>query len=138
MGFKSAILLGTQLVLHLLRMLWPFGRERGAKRFIENYRADYIRPVTAHERELFPLWQRCTNCGLCEAVCQLDSAPGDELSLSFTRLASSAWRDMSAHRLIQSSAKALEECRPCGDCEAACPEAIPLRELAKLVANPAV
>lgn len=137
MGFKSAILLGTQLLLHLLGLLWPFGRERGAKRFLENYRADHIRPVTTHERELVPLWQRCTNCGLCEAVCPLDTVPGDALGLSFTRLAIAGWRDLSAHRLIQASAKAMEACQPCGDCESACPEEIPLRELARLVANPA-
>ena len=107
-GFKSFILLGTQLILYLFRLLWPFKQERGAEQFLESYRADYLRPISDHERKLVPLWQRCTNCGLCEAVCPLDTLPDDRLGLSYNRLASSAWRDITAHRLVLTPEASLE------------------------------
>lgn len=135
MGLKSVFLLGTQFILHFLLKLIPFRRDRGAGRFIENYRDDHLQPLTPAEREMLPGWQRCTNCGLCEAVCPLDSAPLDPAGLSFNRLANSAWRDPTAHRLVAASAARLVDCEPCGRCEAICPEEIPLRELARAVAR---
>ena len=137
MGFKSFFLLGTQLVLHFLRALWPFGRNRGADRFLENYREDFIRPLNATESSLVPQFQRCTNCGLCGAVCPLETEPIDEISLPANRLVAADWRDLTAHRLIQKSAFSLTQCASCGECEAVCPERIPIRKLAKLVATPA-
>ncbi len=59
--------------------------------------------------------EKCTNCGLCGAVCPLETAPVGELSLPANRLVTTDWRDLTAHRLIQNSARALADCAPCGD-----------------------
>jgi len=136
-GLKSIFMLGSQLVLHFLRALWPFGRHRGAGRFLENYRGDFIRPLEPRESEQVTQFDRCTNCGLCEAVCPLDYTASDEPGLSPNRLAVSEWRDLTAHRLIQSSARVLADCRACAKCEAVCPARIPILNLAELVAHPA-
>jgi Na+-translocating ferredoxin:NAD+ oxidoreductase RnfC subunit len=134
-GFKSFFVLGAYFFLHLLRKLAFWRKPSGAARFLANYAADRIAPASREQSEHVVAWLRCTNCGLCEAVCPLDSAPMQPEHFTLAHLGYSGWRDLTAHHLIAKSASALAECGPCGACETICPERIPLVALARTVAT---
>ncbi|MBN1945379.1 MAG: 4Fe-4S dicluster domain-containing protein [Bradymonadales bacterium] len=137
MGLRSFFLLGFQFFLHLLRRIFFLYRPGGVARFLENYREDHLFPFEVSDRELLPLWQRCTACGLCEAVCPLkEGSPIEQGRLSYLVLASSLWRDTSIRRWAAKDAEILASCSDCDRCEQICPERIPLRALARLVGSP--
>jgi ferredoxin len=134
-GFKSFFMLGTRFLVHLLSRIFFFYRPGGTQRFLANFEEDRLRPVAAEIRPLLPAWQRCTNCGLCEAACPLGP---DQLGLGRVTpgaLASSTWRELTAHRLARTAAQAIANCQGCQACEKICPERVPLLELARFVAQ---
>jgi succinate dehydrogenase/fumarate reductase-like Fe-S protein len=135
LGVRSFFVLGAYFVLHWLRKLVFWRKRGGAARFLENYAPDGIAPTTPEASRQLADWLRCTNCGLCEAVCPLDEPPLQTAHLTFAQLAFSGWRDLTAHRLIAKSASALADCAPCQACERICPERIPLVALAESVAS---
>lgn len=66
---RALVLLGWHFALHLLRKVTLTYRRGGAKRFRANYDPDRLLPVEPNDRATLAAWQRCTGCGLCEAVC---------------------------------------------------------------------
>jgi succinate dehydrogenase/fumarate reductase-like Fe-S protein len=132
MGFKSFFILGFRFFIHMLAKVAFWRRHPGADRFVANFRADRLAPLTPEERLQLASFMRCTDCGLCEAACPLSSQTP---ALALSSLAAANWRDLTNHHLIAESAAELERCEECELCELSCPEQIPLRQLAGLVAR---
>lgn len=78
---KALCLLGFALLLTLLKA--AFGRRRGLRAFTENYAADGLPRMSAHERELLTAFSGCIACGLCErgAAPAQNAAAGTPMAL---------------------------------------------------------
>jgi succinate dehydrogenase/fumarate reductase-like Fe-S protein len=134
-GIKFVWMFVLQFFAHLGRKLAFFSRRRpgGVERFVDNYDEDHILPLTSAEAERVPGFQRCTGCGLCDAVCPLTGTVIDGHAFSIAALATTSWRDSTAHHLSAGSAEAFLERGDPAACEAVCPEGVPLADLARYV-----
>lgn len=93
----------------------------GVQRFLENFSAEGLAPLTAPQADLALSLSRCTFCGVCEAVCPrpVDRWPAYARALDQARFAA---EDLPA------------ACPPeCRDCETFCPAHVPLRDIPAFV-----
>ncbi len=133
MGIKSLWILGTQFFFHMMAKLFRRYRPGGRERFDRNYRADRILAVPSEFSGSLSMWQRCTGCGLCDAICPIAGIEVEGRGFSISRLALSAWRDLSAVHLSVGDADLMSGCKDCLKCETVCPERIPLMELGRFI-----
>ena len=114
------------LLLHPLRQLFTPAERKGKRRFLANYAAEALVPMTAQDRTELPRFSGCINCGLCDAVCPLvgRAAPEDFRGPSLFALAySRATPELPHLRRVIST---LDECGSCHVCQDVCPRAVPL------------
>ncbi|MEK6608125.1 MAG: 4Fe-4S dicluster domain-containing protein [Myxococcota bacterium] len=129
----SILNLAWRLVLHFLAL--PFRRRAShERRFLDNYAADRLLPAPAEIRPRLPSFERCIACGLCNALCEtLATAPRHRFGgPAHLARAARSFPDLGAFRahVEHEAASCGEACRAC---EAVCPTAVPLRELARHV-----
>lgn len=120
---------------HHLGRLLPSHRKPsdGLDKFLDNYRADRILPLTPEERAALPDMQACVSCGLCTATCVLTAPPGNltetplidprAVAVSYSRAIPEFW----ALRGV------VERCRECGLCEDVCPTDTPLLRMVRFI-----
>ena len=123
--------LAWHLLKHVLRRAFTLGDRHidQARRFHENYAADGIYALTSAERAVQAATERCTACGLCDAVCPELRRPG----VPFFAGPAAAVLQHSA--LLPSLPRVIDDlaaCTLCGDCDRICPPRIPI---ATLIAN---
>ena len=135
MGFKSLRILGLQFFVHMFRRLFFLYRPGGSDRFIGNYRPDRILPISEQHAVVLPAWQRCTGCGFCDVVCPVAGTKVGAHTFSIATLAMAGWRDFTALHHCLDVADIMIECEDCEACELACPEDIPLLDLARFVSE---
>jgi len=120
---------------HHFGRLLPSGRHPsgGLDKFLDNYRADRILPLTPEERAVLPDFQGCVSCGLCTSACVLTAAPGKLLetapidpravAVSYARSIPDFW----------SLRGVVERCRECSLCEEICPTDTPLLRMVRFM-----
>ncbi|MFZ9888781.1 MAG: 4Fe-4S dicluster domain-containing protein [Myxococcota bacterium] len=124
--------LAFRLVVHYLRFLSPFRARYGLPRFVSNYVVEGLPWATLEGRALAAEPGRCTACGQCDEVCPLVLAPqkppfqGPQAMISCAARAAPHFED--AAEMFKTMTQA--SCLGCRACERACPERIPLLEVA--------
>ena len=129
--FRSLLNLAWRMLLHLLAL--PFRRPGdGERRFLDNYAADGLRPLSLGERRLLPALDRCIACGLCNAMCETLGAGPRHLFGGPFALAASA-RSMPDFPYFAAHLRDDADCGDCRRCETVCPTGVPLRDLARFI-----
>lgn len=128
LGWRAFWLLGFHFWRHILKKITFLYDRGGERRFVENYRPDRIFPVPEQARESLPEWQRCTACGLCDAV-----AARPEQSLM--GLVVSGLRDFSAHTELAEDARHFTDVAALERAEQVCPSQVPIREVVHFLAT---
>jgi ferredoxin len=136
--FHAKFHLGTRVILHYLRKLWPWSPRFGLARFQQNYVVEGLPPFTPAQRALAHEPGRCTGCGACDDVCPILAGTTDVDSADF----------IGPHAFVVAGARsgphlddigfALDTltgpvCSGCRACDRACPESIPVTRLASML-----
>lgn len=133
---RAIALLGWHFLLHWLSKLVLIYRRGGIERFRANYDPDRLLPVGEEDRALLDRWQRCTACGLCEAVCA-SAAPVPRLASAGPMLLMTAGsRDLSEHGVAALAAGKLPF-PGAEEAAALCPMGVPIPEVLAFVARQA-
>jgi len=129
--FRSLFNLGLRMLVHLLAL--PFRRPGdGERRFLENYAAEGLPPLSLGERRLLPALDRCIACGLCNAMCEtLAHGPRHLFGGPFALGASA--RSMPDFGAFAAHLREEVECADCRRCQTVCPTGVPLYDLALFV-----
>lgn len=126
MGARSLVLLAWHFLRHVLRKVTFTYDRGGSKRFLENYRADGLEPVSEARRPELAAMQSCIACGLCDATC------GTAVPASTLVFVASGVRDLSTLDASAVDARQLA-CAGCGGCETICPVGVPIRDAVAFV-----
>ncbi len=120
--FRSFVYLALAFLRRRVRRLVRGrGDDGGITRFLENYAAEGLAPLTLEHEALVEATSRCIHCGLCEAVCPLplDRWPAYSRALA---MADAAASDLPA------------SCPPeCHACANVCPTGVPLERIPAFV-----
>ncbi|MBI5528072.1 MAG: hypothetical protein HY897_17205 [Deltaproteobacteria bacterium] len=146
MGFGKTALsianLGVRFWAHFLKKPFVNPEETGRRRFDENFRADGLLPYTAEHAARLPLYETCLNCGLCDAACASVARPPPTAHrlppLQPSLIPVMASRAQPLFRASAELAAFYLACGECKKCEEACPNGIPIREMAKMVVDRAL
>ena len=132
--------LGVAFCAHVLSKPFVDPATRGRARFDENFREDHLTPYTPKQFERLTRYERCLNCGLCDAACAASEAgrnrSPDAVNPSLIPISVSR-----AQPLFHTAAGLAAFYAACGDCRAcedACPNRVPIKEIAAMVAGDAV
>ena len=116
--------LGVYFILHLLKM--PFAKKQGGmKDFLSHYKKDGIVPLTTPDKKLLHRLSGCINCGFCDMVCPALLRLPRERFPGPSFVATTFSRSFSHLKFAQLD---LTICSECGECERACPNAVPIKE----------
>jgi Fe-S oxidoreductase len=143
--FLSMANLGVHFWMHMLAKPFVSGQSRGRKRYDRNYAADRLIPFTHEEFERLEAYERCLNCGLCDAACLQARGLGLGLWAVEGRKDKPDFRyapglvpagisrsQPQFHAGVELAAM-LEACRDCRRCEQSCPGSVPVLEIGALV-----
>jgi ferredoxin len=131
--------LAWKLVRHWLLKAWPWAERFGLVRFQENYVAEGIPPTTGAFRLLAHEPGRCTACGVCDDVCPIlrGSLPAPQSASQGAFLGPMTFVLAGARAApqlddVRDTLQTLNgaPCDSCRRCDAACPERIPIAQLA--------
>ena len=127
----AQIFLGFHVLLHYAKKLWPWHARSGLKKFQQNYIVEGLPAYSASFRAIAFQPGKCTGCGICDSVCPLLLNPVNNF-LGPMRTVASVMRGgpLLEYALSDLSTFAADACVACRSCEIACPEAIPISELA--------
>jgi len=148
--FYSIANLGVMFGIHMIK--WPFVSRKsvGRKRYDSNYAEDRLAFFTDGEFARFDAYDRCINCGLCDAACvgareaeigfwsakELNGNPLFHFRPSI--VADDISRCQPVYHTGLKEAGLFEKCGGCRLCEKACPNGVPLLEIAALVKAKAI
>jgi ferredoxin len=127
--------LGSRVLLHYVRKLWPWSPRFGLARFQQNYVVEGLPPFSPEHRAMAHEAGRCTGCGACDDVCPILAGTTvlDAASFSGPQAFVVAGARSGPH--LDDAGFALDTlngpvCAACRACDRACPESIPLAALA--------
>jgi hypothetical protein len=132
---KALFLLAWALIRTVFRRMFTNDND-GIRRFVENYAADRLPPVSPEERERLMGFGRCIACGLCdrgEGARIVASGGTYRGVMSLMLAASRSMPDFDAAAL--SFAHVPDEVL--AEKEAICPTAVPMRKIAHFVQSKA-
>lgn len=132
---KALFLLAWALIRTVFRRMFTKNND-GIRRFVENYAADRLPPVSPDERETLTGFGRCIACGLCDRGegARIAASGGTYRGIMSLMLAASrSMPDFDAAQL--SFAHVSDEVL--AEKEAICPTAVPMRKIAHFVRSKA-
>lgn len=125
--------LAKHVILHYLKKLMPWPAKKGIAAFEANYLEEGLARYSVKHRKLAPKAGNCTGCAQCDAACPILASGETKSFLGPMRFVASGLRGGPLVEDIASSVDVLmsESCLSCNACERACPEDIPILELAR-------
>ena len=130
--FISIANIGVEFWAHVLSKPFVDPAARGRARFDENFRADRLAPFTPAQ---FARLEQCLNCGLCDAACAASEAGGrrPDGAVNPSLIPISVSRSQPLFHNAAELAAHLAACGECRACEEACPNRVPILEIAAMV-----
>ncbi|MBI5119071.1 (Fe-S)-binding protein [Candidatus Poribacteria bacterium] len=130
--FEARLNLARHFFKHTTRRVFSHEAKEGAglDLFFSNYRADNIFEIEDFERERYPAFARCIQCGICQPYCVMFRAishlefPGPMI------VASTLSRALAE---LGAAAGVIYNCTLCRLCETTCPENAPISEMARFM-----
>jgi ferredoxin len=127
--------LGSRVVLHYVRKLWPWSPRFGLARFQQNYVVEGLPPFSPEHRALAHEAGRCTSCGACDDVCPILAGATPIAADSFSGPHAFVVAGARSGPHLDDTGFALDAlngpvCAACRACDRACPESIPIAALA--------
>jgi ferredoxin len=127
--------LGTRVVVHYARKLWPWSPRFGLARFQENYVVEGLPPFSPAHRALAHEPGRCTGCGACDDVCPILAGNTDVVADEFCGPHAFVVAGARSAPHLDDVGFALDTltgrvCTACRACDRACPEAIAITTIA--------
>lgn len=131
--------LAWRLVMHFARKLWPWAPRYGFARFQENYVAEGLPPSLPDFRLQAHQLGRCTACHACDEACPIlrgsvsvDCPDGFLGPMGFILAGARGAPHLDD---LKGTLAVLNgpTCAGCRACDAACPERIPIAELAAIL-----
>lgn len=118
--------------IFILKKLCFFRRRDSYQAFIDNYASDGLPEFSPDFRKIAATVGDCTTCGLCDAVCPQLQISHSEFPGPM-RLVATSFRGGTS---LDASRESIElmvssSCAACRKCEEACPQRIPIIELAR-------
>jgi succinate dehydrogenase/fumarate reductase-like Fe-S protein len=123
------------VVLHYARFLWPWRKRFGLERFKQNYIPEGLPAASPASRDMGHEPGRCTVCGACDSACPLVLKLPRAEFLGPMRMVTSATRAAPHFEDASTTLRTMAgpACEGCRLCDEACPEDIPLVDLARLL-----
>ncbi|MFA6033693.1 MAG: 4Fe-4S dicluster domain-containing protein [Myxococcota bacterium] len=141
--------LGVRFWIHIFK--WPFISRKaiGIARFENNYRDDRLAMFDQVTADHMPVYHNCINCGSCDAACARarnfhmglwsGEGPGETIErISPSLIPVNVSRSQPLYNCGAALASIIGRCADCGLCEKACPNKVPILELAKLVVDKSI
>jgi succinate dehydrogenase/fumarate reductase-like Fe-S protein len=122
--------LAFKVVAHYLKKLWPWAPRYGLQRFQENYVVEGLPPATLSFRESAAKAGQCTTCGACDRACPLLVTRNDFVGPMALVVTAARAAPHLEHAKATLAILTSETCTSCRRCEPACPEDIPIVDLA--------
>lgn len=127
LGWKAFWLLGYHFWKHIFKKI-TFQYDRGGeRRFVDNYAPDRLLPLPADTRAVLPSWQRCTACGICDAMYPHE--------VSLMGLVVNGVRDFSAQPALSSAAAQFTDVAKLEAASRACPNDVPVGDVVHFIAG---
>jgi len=123
--------LGLEFWAHVLKKPFIDPVSKGRQRFEDNFREDHLRPYSHEQFARLPRYEQCVNCGLCDAACAAAKGPAAGLEPSLIPISVS--RAQPLFHCAADLAALYAACGECRACEEACPNGVPIREIAAMV-----
>ena len=127
--------LGTRVVVHYVRKLWPWSPRFGLARFQENYVVEGLPPFSPDHRAFAHEAGRCTGCGACDDACPILAGTTAVAAVDFCGPAALVVSGARSATHLDDVGFALDVltgpgCAACRACDRACPERVPVTALA--------
>lgn len=125
--------LTKHVLIHYLKKLIPWPGKKGIAAFEANYLEDGLARYSQGHRDIAEMPGKCTGCSQCDAVCPILASGENRAFLGPMRFVASGLRGGPLVEDIASTVDTIlsEACLSCNACERACPEGIPILELAR-------
>jgi Fe-S oxidoreductase len=129
---EARLNLARHFFKHTTRRVFSHEAKEGAglEQFFSNYRADNIFEIEDFERERYPAFARCIQCGICQPHCVMFRAishlefPGPMI------VASTLSRALAE---LGTAGGVIYNCTLCRLCETTCPENAPIEEMVRFM-----
>lgn len=127
---KALMALAWQLVCHFA--LKFFKSRQGLQKFKVQYKDDFVFPIPAAYRVLWPQFEKCVSCRLCDHYCpdvrlhSFGDFPGPSYVLSSLSRGLVEWHHLFGEQV---------DCDGCKNhvCESVCPERVPVSSILNFV-----
>lgn len=124
---KALLYLAVYYILHILKL--PFRNLKKTDNynlFIQKYASDNIIPISEAEREVFAIYEKCINCGLCQANCPVLESPYIEQFIGPLAITTAFSRSLPDVNTLN---KLVYYCTQCGKCQSVCPQNISIVDI---------